>query len=86
MRVLSKGQEKTLLLAGFDEASRAGQHLSAARSFIRTNDIDRLKPFEGLSVKDTAGRSHPLENDPNALHRIFAAGDEFFHDVYRLTI
>ena len=54
------------------------------RHFLSSSKIEFLLPFEGLSVIDARGKSHPLETDPNVLHRLASAGSEVFHDVYRL--
>ena len=43
-----------------------------------------LRPFEGRSVIDEAGQSHPLETDPNTLHQLFAV-EEPFHQIYKLV-
>lgn len=84
MRVLTGGQSKMLTISGFDPASVIGSHLAAVRRFIESNDIAELEPFEGRSIKDAAGKSHPLETDPNSLYRLAAAGSEGFEQVYRL--
>jgi hypothetical protein len=84
MRVLTDGQSKMLTIGGFDQASVIGSHLAAVRRFIETNDIAELEPFQGRSVKDASGKSHPLETDPNSLYRLAAAGSEGFEQVYRL--
>ena len=73
------------MLAGYEEASLNGEHLAAVRSFLGTNDINFLQPFSGWSVTDSRGKSHPLETDPNRLHRIAAQGSDIFHEVYRLV-
>jgi hypothetical protein len=31
------------------------------------------------------GRLHPLETDPNAIHRLAAAGGPAFHEIYRIV-
>jgi hypothetical protein len=31
------------------------------------------------------GKSHPLETDPNALHRIAAMDTPPFHEIYEIT-
>lgn len=85
MTVLTKGEAKELTLAGHEQASINGAHLAAARAFLNTNDIELLLPFASQSVIDAKGRSHPLETDPNRLHRIAAQGSEIFHEVYRLV-
>jgi hypothetical protein len=86
MTVFTSGKSLELLLDGFDQASLNGAHQSAVRAFINSNDIDLLRGFEGKFVRDTAGRFHPLETDPNRLHRIAAADDQVFHEIYRLII
>ena len=86
MQVLSQGKARELRLRDFDQASLNGRHLAAFRNFITSNDRDLLREFEGLSVIDAKGKAHPLETDPNTLHRIAAAGGEQFHEIYRLII
>jgi hypothetical protein len=86
MTVISDGDVRDLILRGFDEASLNGRHLAAVRHFLSTNDIELLLPFEGLAVTDAKGRAHPLETDPNTLHRLAAAGSELFHEIYRLIV
>lgn len=54
--------------------------------FVRTNDIEILTPFIGQGVTDSSGRFHPFETNPNAIHRLKAAGGPAFHEVYRLTL
>ncbi len=84
MQVISDGDAKTLTLRGFDQASLNGRHLAAVGQFLGSNKIELLAPFIDQSVIDARGQSHPLETDPNVLHRLAAAGSEVFHDVYRL--
>ena len=86
MLALTNGEALRLHLAGHDQASLNGEHLNAVRLFISSNDRALLRPFEGRSVIDAKGKAHPLETDPNALHRLAAAGSEVFHDIYRLII
>jgi hypothetical protein len=85
MTVISKGEARELVLGGHNEASRNGRHLAAVQQFLRTNHRELLLPFEGEVVTDAKGKPHPLETDPNALHRIASAGSEVFHEVYRLV-
>ena len=86
MRVITEGDFKDLTLDGFYQASLNGQHSAAVGAFLSSNDIDLLRPFEGRSVRDVHGKLHPLETDPNRLHRMAAQGDEVFHEIYRLII
>lgn len=84
MLVLSNGQARKMRLDGQEQASLNGRYLSAFKSFINTNDDEFLADFVGQSVRDTKGKSHTFETDPNALYRIAASGSEIFEDIYRL--
>lgn len=85
MTVISNGEARERVLLGFDQASLNGQHLNAVCLFLGSSDIELLFPFQGQAVTDAQERAHPLETDPNILHRIAAQGDEVFHNVYRLV-
>ena len=86
MQVISGGDIRMMKLGGFDQASLNGRHLAAVKSFLSTNDIELLREFDGQAVVDAKGKSHPLETDPNVLHRLAAQGDQVFHEIYRLVI
>ena len=86
MLVLTHGEALHLHLAGHDQASLNSEHLNAVKAFLSSNDRALLRPFEGRSVIDAKGKAHPLETDPNALHRLTAAGSEVFHHIYRLIV
>lgn len=86
MTVISRGEAQELRLRDYDQASLNGQHLSAVREYIRTNIRELLLPFNDHAVIDSKGKAHPLETDPNELHRIAAQGDEVFHEIYRLVL
>ena len=49
--VITKGRIRIVTVDGFEDASRAGRHYQAAGDFVRTNDLEVIKPFEGGSVK-----------------------------------
>ena len=85
MTVISRREVRNLILSDYDQRSLNGRHLAAVKKFLRSNDIQLLLPFQGQAVTDAKGRPHPLETDPNALHRIASAGSEVFHEVYRLV-
>ena len=86
MTVISDGKADVLRLRDFSQASLNGQHLAAVGEFVRTNDRELLMPFEGRTVVDAKGKAHPLETDPNELHRIAAQGEDVFHQIYRLVL
>jgi len=86
MQVISGGEAREITLRNFEQASINGKHLAAVEAFLRTNDIDLLRPFEGQFVIDSKGAVYPLEIDPNTLHRLAASGSEVFHEIYRLIL
>ena len=86
MTVWSDGQIQEFVLSDSVQKSLNGRHLSAVGQFLRTNDIDLLRPFDGQSVIDVTGQAHSLETDPNALYRLGNAGSEVFHEIYRLNL
>ncbi len=85
MTVITGGDTLELTLRDFEQSSLNGRHLAAVGAFLRSNDIDLIRPFEGQSVIDASGEAHPLETDPNELYRLAHAGDEVFHQIYRLN-
>lgn len=86
MTVISDGEARAVTLRDFEQSSLNGRHLAAVGAFVRSNDIDLLRPFEGQSVIDVTGQAHPLETDPTALYRLHNAGSEVFHEIYRLNL
>ncbi|MBB3956262.1 hypothetical protein [Novosphingobium sediminicola] len=84
MLVVSRGEVQRRDLRDFDQSSLNGEHLNAVKRFLNSNDAGLLAPFEGKSVIDAKGEAHPLETDPNTLHRLANAGSEVFEQVYRL--
>jgi hypothetical protein len=84
MTIYSRGEKTTAILPSFDAASVHGEFLNAVKAYILTGEDALLKRFEGRSVIDTSGKEHPFETDPNILHRLYSAGTEPFHNIYRL--
>jgi hypothetical protein len=83
--VITKGRIRIVTVRGFDEARLAGEYHNAVGNFARTNNLDLIKPFEGRAVQAVKGKPHPLETDPNALHRIAAMDTPPFHEIYEIT-
>lgn len=86
MTVISQGETHEISLRDFEQASLNGEHLNAVKAFLASNDREWLDPFEGRSVNDAKGKSHPLETNPNILHRLAHAGEAVFHEIYRLIL
>ena len=86
VEVLTNGERQVLTVIGHEQLSLNGKHRAAVKAFLSSNDVELLLPFAGRSVTDVKGRDHPLETDPNRLHRIAAQGEGVFHEIYRLII
>ena len=67
-------------------ASKVGRFMSAVSDFLRTNNPAGLREFEGASVTDISGKTHPFETRPNALYRLASAHDQSFEHIYRIVI
>ena len=83
--VMTGGRLRILTLNGYGQARLVGEHNQAVGAFVRTNDIEFIKPFEGRSVRAANGRKYLLETDPNELHRIAAMDTPPFHEIYAIT-
>jgi hypothetical protein len=83
--VMTGGRPRVLTVRGYEPARLVGEHHHAAGEFVRTNDIELIKPFRGRTVQAVNGRQYPLETDPNALHRIAAMDSPPFHEIYEIT-
>lgn len=85
MTVITDGERRIIRLRDFDQSSLNGEHWNAVKAFVPSNDAELLRPFEGLSVIDVKGDAHPLETDPNTIHRIMASDEPDFLEIYRIV-
>ena len=83
--VITAGRIRRVIVSGYENANLAGQHYNAAGVFVRSNNVNVLKPFRGRSVTASNGGRYLLETDPNALHRIAAVDTPPFHEIYEIT-
>jgi hypothetical protein len=86
MLLFSGGREVIVTVRGIKSASQIGSYMAAVRQFLRTNKSDALTPFVGRSIKDTAGKVHPYETNPNVIYRLSLAGDQAFEQIYRIVV
>lgn len=85
MNVMTGGENRRMKLLDYDQSALNGDHQNAVKAFVSSNDLDLIRPFEGKSVIDAKGKSHPLETNPNKLHQIAASGDTPFPEIYRIV-
>jgi hypothetical protein len=86
MQLFTAGRRLTVVVGDFASASKIGRFMSAVRHFLRTNNPDGLREFEGASVTDVSGQTHPFETRPNALYRLASAHDQSFEHIYRIVV
>lgn len=67
-----------------NEASKAGEYLSAVGRFLPTGDASQLKPFVGDGVRDLTGAFHPFETGPNTLYRLDSTGELSVPEIYKI--
>ena len=86
MLLFSDGRAFPVVVGDFASASKVGRFMSAVSHFLRTNNLAGLREFEGVSVTDVSGRTHPFETRPNALYRVASAHDQSFEHIYRIVV
>jgi hypothetical protein len=86
MLLFSDGRALAVVVSDFASASKVGRFMSAVSKFLRTNNPTSLREFDGASVVDISGRTHPFETRPNALYRLASAHDQSFEHIYRIVI
>jgi hypothetical protein len=86
MLLFSDGKDLRVVVGDFTSASKIGRFMSAVRHFLRTNRPAALREFEGESVTDISGKTHPFETRPNTLYRLASAHDQSFEHIYRIVV
>ena len=84
--LFSKGKALTLIVPDAAAASEVGRFMSAVGAFLGSGDASLLAPFVDKSVRDTAGKTHPFETNPNTLYRLSAGGERSFEEIYRIVL
>ena len=86
MLLFSDGKVVQVVVGDFDSASKIGRFMSAVSNILQTNNPAGLREFEGVSVTDLSGKTHPFETRPNALYRLASAHDQSFEHIYRIVV
>jgi len=64
------GRERYITVKDSRYASTIGKYHSAIRKFLETGDKSVLEPFKNRQIRDSNGKVHKLETDPDKLYRI----------------
>ena len=83
MRVNTGGNEKSLEIRDSRTASVVGRYHNAVKQFLNTGDKTKLKQFRNKKVRDSKGKLHKLETNPDEIIRINQRIEEpEFYEVY----
>jgi hypothetical protein len=83
MRINSGGKEKSVEVKDSRTASVVGRYHNAVKQFLNTGDKTKLSKFRNKKVKDSSGKLHKLETNPEEIIRINQRIEEpEFYEVY----
>lgn len=82
--IFSKGKRLEITV-NFTETQKVGAYTSAVGTFLTTNNLTALEPFDRAFVADVKGKKHLLETRPNVLYKLNAAQSETFEETYRIV-
>jgi len=83
MRISSGGKEKSIEIQDSRTASVVGRYHNAIKQFLNTGDETKLSKFRNKKVKDSKGKLHRLETNPDEIIRISQRIEEpEFYEVY----
>lgn len=76
--VATTGGRKEVGVRGARQASLVGEHMNAAKRFLKTGDTAALNKFAGKTVGGKA-----LATDPALLEELYRRGELEFEDIYK---
>jgi hypothetical protein len=84
MAINEDGKEVYIEVTNSRYASIIGRYQSAVKEYLNTGKTEVLAEFEGMKVKDSSGKWHTLETNPDAIKEINARREEpEFYDIYQ---
>ncbi len=83
MRINSGGKEKSVEIRDSRTASVVGRYHNVVKQFLNTGNKTNLSKFRNKKVKDSSGKLHRLETNPEKIIRINQRIEEpEFYEVY----
>ena len=83
MRINTGGKEKSVEIRDSRTASVVGRYHNAVKQFLDTGDKSKLSKFRNKKVKDSKGKLHQFETNPDEIIRINQRIEEpEFYEVY----
>lgn len=83
MKINENGNEISIRVNDSRYASTIGKYQNAVKQFLETRDESYLKPFRDKKVKDSNGKWHTLDTNPDHIDDIQESRvDEEFYTIY----
>jgi len=83
MVISEKGESISIIITNSEDASLIGRYFNDVKKFLVSGDVSLLKKYKGKKIKDSRGKVHTLETNPQALYDIEEAReDEEFFEIY----
>jgi len=83
MRINTDKKEKSVEIRDSRTASVVGRYHNAVKQFLNTGDKSKLSKFRNKKVKDSKGKIHQLETNPDEIIRINQRIEEpEYYEVY----
>lgn len=84
MSIYENGKQSWIEIKDSRIASKIGKYNSAVNEFLRTGNINVLKPFK-KPFKDANGKEHYFEVNPDKLYEIAESQEEpEFYEIYKI--
>ena len=85
MRINTGGKEKSVEVGDSRTASVVGRYHNAVKQFLNTGNKTKLSKFRNKKVKDSKGKLHKLETNPDEIIKINQRIEEpEFYEVYNV--
>ena len=83
MKINEKGKEISIEINDSRTASAIGRYHNAVKQFLNTGKKEQLRKFKNKKIKDSNGKVHSFETNPEALIDINEAIEEpEFYQLY----
>ncbi|MDH3313356.1 MAG: hypothetical protein OEM28_09470 [Nitrosopumilus sp.] len=83
MRINTNKKEKSVEIKDSRTASVVGRYHNAVKQFLNTGDKSKLSKFRNKKIKDSKGKLHKLETNPDEIIRINQRIEEpEYYEVY----
>jgi len=83
MLINENGKEKSIEIKNSRTAGVIGRYFNSIKHFLNTGDKSKLNKFKNKKIKDSSGKIHRLETNPDEIIRINQRIEEpEFYEVY----